>query len=292
MDHYLMGEDNNTPNLPKIISETANYDGALEYLSAPSDFKTRNYELTAQETAKTSPDDYQWKLLPQKPVVNKFSTAASFLSSGINAESHANHHYTNNHDWFWFQTPQLKRDTRIFGEIKIKVRVSSPDREWITMTPGIVDVDPACHQFIAGQHNTDPACLPRSVQSTTRGFLDSRYRNGLAKQSLVAPGKPIDMTVKAKPIDYVFKKGHYIGLNIQTEIDDWALPKPYPCPPPSDAPEVNPGNPTNPADMNKEQGCLRVRVHWEEGATSLILPIVGGPSSPLDLFDFGPHGDH
>jgi len=273
MDHYLMGENNGTPSLPKIISETANYDGALEYLTAPSDFKTRNYELTAQETAKTSPDDYQWKLLPQKPFTGPFSTVSEFNALGINAESHANHHYTNNHDWFWFETPALKKDTRIFGEIKIKVRVSSPGRKWITMTPGIVDVDPACHQFVAGQHNQKPECLPRSVQSVTRGFLDSRYRNGLAKAQEVDAGAQIDMTVEAKPIDYVFKKGHVIGLNLQTEIVDWALPKPYPC-------------------DNADTGCAKVRIHWEDGATKLILPIVNGPTNTLDLFDFGAHGDH
>ena len=273
MDHYLMGETNNTPNLPKIISETSDYDDALKYLTAPSAFKTRNVELIAQETAKTSPEDYQWKLLPTRPFTSPFSTTAEFLSSGVNAESHANHHHTNNHDWFWFQTPPLKRDTRVFGEIKVKVRVSSPGRKWITMTPAIVDVDPACHQFVAGQHNTDPTCLPRSVQSVTRGFLDSRYRNGLGEAKEVPAGAQIDMTIEEKPIDYVFKKGHYIGLNFMTENNEWALPKPYPC-------------------DNADAGCAKVRVHWEDGQTKLVLPIVGEPSNPLDLFDFGAHSGH
>ena len=281
MDHYLKGERNDTPKLPSIISETSNYDGAMKYLSAPSDFKTRPVTLTAQYTGKTSPEDYSWKLLPQAP--QKAPDIASFLSVGINSETHANHHFTNNHDWFWFQTPALAKDTRVFGEIKLKVKVSSPGREWITITPGIVDVDMACHQQVAGQHNTDPACLPRSTQSVTRGFLDSRYRNGLTKAELVKGGSPISMTVEHKPIDYVFKKGHHIGLNISTEVNEWILPKAYPCPPPSGAPE-------DPTNVEQSQGCLRVRIHWEDGDTKLTLPVVGGPKNPLELFDF--HAGH
>ncbi len=270
MDHYLKGVDNGIENLSRIVSETADYDGPLDYLSAPSAFKTRNVELIAQETAKTSPTDYQWKLLPTKPIVTPNSTPAEFTSAGINTETHANHHARSNHDWFWFETPHLKRDTRIFGEIKVKVW-SSSDREWITMTPSIVDIDPACHTQVANQHNTDPTCLPRSTQAITRGFLDSRYRNGLDKQVPIKPGVPFGMTVVEKPTDYVFKKGHYIGLQIQTEINEWALPKPYPC---------------------TSVACTKVRVHWEQGKTRLVLPIVNAPHNPMDLFEFGGHDEH
>ncbi|HJR45737.1 MAG TPA: CocE/NonD family hydrolase C-terminal non-catalytic domain-containing protein, partial [Actinomycetota bacterium] len=268
MDHYLKGVDNGIEKLPRITSESADYDGALKFLSAPGDFKTRDVTLTAQYTGKTNPDDYAWKLLPQKPFPTLQEQPAQFLSVGANTESHSNHHFTNNHDWYWFQTQALKQDTRIFGEIKVKLRVSSPGREWITVTPTIVDVDMSCHQSVGGQHNTDPACLPRSTQSVTRGFLDSRYRNSLAKQQLVAPGAQIDMTVVQKPLDYVFKKGHHIGLNISTEINEWMLPKPYPC---------------------TSEACANVRVHWEDGATKLILPIVGGPKDPRKLFDTHVH---
>ncbi|MFP5353022.1 MAG: CocE/NonD family hydrolase [Actinomycetota bacterium] len=270
MDHYLKGVDNGIDQLPSIVSEGADYDGALKHLSAPSSFKTRNVKLYAQSTGRSNPNDYEYKLLPDKPFVTALSEDPSFLATGINTESHANHHYTNNHDWLWVQTPPLKQDTRIFGEIKLKIRVSSAEREWITITPGIVDVDPDCHEIIANQHNTKPECLPRSVQSVTRGFMDSRYRNSLAKQDLVAPGAPIDMTIEAKPIDYTFRKGHIIGLNIATEINEWALPKHYPC---------------------TSADCLRVKVHLMNGNTQLFLPIVDAPRDTRDLFDAG-HGAH
>jgi len=142
--------------------------------------------------------------------------------------------------------------------------------EWITLTPGIVDVDPACHKSQNGQHVADPQCLPRSIQSVSRGFMDSRYRNSLSKQNLVAAGAPIDMTIEAKPIDYTFKKGHIIGLNIATEINEWILPKPYAC---------------------TSAESLNVKVHMMDGTTQLFLPIVNAPRNARDLFDAG-HAHH
>ena len=35
------------------------------------------------------------------------------------------------------------------------------------------------------------------------------------------------MTVVEKPQDYMFRAGHRIGLNAQTEIIEWAIAKPY-----------------------------------------------------------------
>ena len=115
------------------------------------------------------------------------------------------------------------------------------------------------HEIIANQHNTKPECLPRSLHSVTRGFMDSRYRNSLAKQDLAPPGGPIDMTIEAKPIDYTFKKGHMIGLNISTEITEWNLPKPYPCSAP---------------------GCETIQIDWSKGQTKLVLPVVGAGVDP------------
>jgi predicted acyl esterase len=95
----------------------------------------------------------------------------------------------------------------------------------------------------------------RGLISTTRGWLDSRYRTSLAAQSLVTPGVAFGLTVVEKPQDYTFKQGHIIGLNVQTEIVEWSLPKPYPeC---------------------VTVSCQTVRINWEAGETSITLPVVG-----------------
>jgi hypothetical protein len=79
----------------------------------------------------------------------------------------------------------------------------------------------------------------------------------------------LQITVVEKPTDYTFKKGHHIGLSIQTEINEWSIPKPYPCSSPD---------------------CVFVRVLWKQGKTRLILPVVNAPTNPADLFH--PPGHH
>ena len=116
----------------------------------------------------------------------------------------------------------------------------------------------------------------------TRGCLDSRYRKGLDKQVMVEPGKAFDSTVAMKPTDYTFLKGHFIGLNVQTEILEWSLAKPYPgC---DVAPNVDP---TNPTQVTRDKSCATFYIDWEKAETRLILPVVDAPKNPRSLFMFG-----
>jgi X-Pro dipeptidyl-peptidase len=274
MDHYLMGVDNGMPKkLPAVTSQTSDSEGALDYLAGRP--KTTNVELIAQEIPRTDPAAYGWALLPSKPLIGGFRAPAQarFPSAGINTEFHAAHHAINNHDWWFFQTPTLRKDTRIFGEIKVQI-YSLVYRKWVTFTPSILDIDPSEHQFVGGQHvNTDP----KGLVGVTRGWLDTRYRNGLDKQVELTPGKPFGVTVVAHPQDYVFKKGHRIGLNIQTEINEWSLPKPYyDC------------DPTQEPDPAKPR-CTHIEILWTDAKTRLILPVVDAPKRTMDLFDMGHH---
>lgn len=286
LDHYLMGIDNGADKLPSVITQTSDYDGPGKWFRGKP--KTKNVALIAQETVKTSTSDYQWKLLPSKPNLTALTvfggqpTVAKFPSVGINNESHALHHGRSNHDWFWFESPPLKKNIRIFGSPKVQVW-SHVWRKWVTVTPSIADVDPELHQTVGNQHvaNCPPAETTdcgQALVAITRGWLDSRYRNGLDKQVEVTPGKSFGMTIVAKPQDYTFKAGHVIGLNIQTEINEWSLPKPYPgC---EKAPE--PG-------ASSSEDCANFYIDWKEAKTRLILPIVNAPKDPMDLFDMGAH---
>jgi predicted acyl esterase len=84
----------------------------------------------------------------------------------------------------------------------------------------------------------------------TRGWLDTRYTDGLAAAKR-GDGKGIRTTVVAHPTDYTFKAGHRIALVVATASSEWVAPKPYDgVPTPTYALELGP-------------------------ATSLSLPLVG-----------------
>jgi X-Pro dipeptidyl-peptidase len=276
MAHYLMGVDNGIQNSPSIISEGADYSGGTDkYLSSPSDFKTKDVALTLMEMPLTGPEDYGWKMMPGKPQSNPMSSPASWPSANANTESHSLHHARNDHDWFWFESPMLKNDTRIFGQPTVKLRVKT-DRTWITLTPTVVDINMDCHEYLANQHLVKPECMepgpgggtPRPLYSVTRGWLDSRYRDGLDKQKDMDLIKGGDLTIVEHPTDYTFKKGHAIGLMVSTEINEWSFPKPYAC---------------------ASADCPTVTIDWQSGKSQLILPIVHAPKNPMDLFDMGMH---
>ena len=287
MDHYLKGVDNGIENLPSVISQTSDYEKALGFKKGMP--KVKNVELIAQEAFLA--DEYAWKLLASDPVFFPGAAPgeASFPSGGANTESHMNHHSRNNHDWFWFETPPLKRDVRIFGTPKVQVW-STIQRRYITITPVLVDVDPSAHLTVGNQHTTycDPASLQggdtnqctEAVVGVTRGFLDSRYREGLHKEVDVTPGKSFGATIVMKPQDYTFRKGHILGLQIATEITEWHVPKaPAPCA-------------NVPPDQNNPDACARFQIDWTDSQTRLILPVVNAPKNTMDLFQLGPHSGH
>jgi predicted acyl esterase len=245
--------------MPAVHSQTSDYDAPVGWYAGPWP-TTKPVTLYA---ANVPGGDYAWRLLPKAPKVAPGAPQATFVPTGANTESSANQNPRADNGWLWFESAPLARAVRIFGEAKVRLR-SSVDRTWITYTPTVVDIDPA--QRASGP-GTLQALDDRGRWSATRGWLDTRYRNGRAEQSLLDPGKPFTVTIVEKPQDYTFKRGHLIGLMVQTEINDWSLPKLYPgC---------------------LSLACTTVRVHWEAGETALILPIVGAPSDPSTLFAAG-----
>lgn len=274
-DHYLMGKDNGIQNMPNVVSQMSDNAGPLGFAKGLP--KVTNVALYAQETPKTTGDDYEWKLLPMKPMKSMYGgpgqqqpSPVSFPSVGINTESHAAHHARDNHDWWHFEAPAFKKDTRIFGNIQIQV-YSTVHRKWITMTPSIFDMDPADHEMVAGNHVNKN---PKALVGVTRGWLDSRYREGLDKTVDIAdPDKPFLMNVTAKPVDYTFRKGHNIGLNIQTEMNEWVVPKPN-------------------SEATCTTGCPFIDIDWVNAKTRIIVPVVNAPKDPMDLFDFNAMHSH
>ncbi len=247
-DHYLMGVDNGIDDLAPVTSEMSNFDGPVGWYAGKFP-RTTTVKLIAQESTKFGAEDYPWKLLPLEPNAGDDAPVAQFTSTNQNSEVTANEDRHDNASWFWFETPPLERKVRIFGEAEVRV-FSTVQREWLTLTPTVVDVNPEGQAF-----------------SATRGWLDSRYlQNGRKQRDPIEPGKSFGMTIVEKPQDYTFEKGHTIGLNISTEITEWNVPKPYPC----EAP-----------------GCPMIQIDWADGQTQLRLPVVDAPAKPGTLFGIG-----
>lgn len=292
MDHYLMGKDNGIEKMPSVVSQTSDLKGPGKiFRGAP---KVKNVTLYLQYVPPTKPGDYYWQLLPTKPreyfgfgpKPKESQTTASFPSTNVNTESHALHHGQNNHDWHWSESPTLKKNLRIFGAVKFQI-YNTVGRQWVTVTPTLADVNPAEHVREAGNHlaTTDKNMLV----GVTRGWLDSRYRNGLDKQVLLEPGKPWLADITAMPTDYTFLAGHFLGLNIQTEILEWSLAKPYPgC----DVLPEPPSDPTDPTSATKKKSCATFFINWEEAKTRVILPVVDAPKNPASLFHPPGHEGH
>ncbi len=246
LDHHLKGERNGIGRLAPVTTQTADSEGGGEFTSGPS---TRNVTLFPQHDG-DSGADYPWRLLPGEPNKKSGAPAARFAALGTNFEMGANAEPHANLTSFRFETPPLTRDARLFGKVKVKL-FSSIDRKWVTVTPTIVDVE--------GDSSS-------SLVSVTRGFLDSRYRNGLGQTKALEPGKPFGMTVVEKPTDYTFRKGHRIALSVQTEMNEWMVAK------------------RNPACEGVGDDCAMFRIHWEGGRSKLVLPVVGAPKNPNKLF--------
>jgi X-Pro dipeptidyl-peptidase len=261
-DHYLLGIANGVPqSVPEVTSEMADDRGSLGNYAGPWPTTTG---VTLFARADVTDPDYTWKLSVASPRPPKVPKPALFgFTTGTHTEAAANADPRANAQWFWFESDPLARDVRIFGNPEVRLW-STVARRWITYTPTIVDINPADRIFGPGSLLATTATR---LYSVTRGWLDSRYRTDLFTPLDVVPGESFGMRIVEKPQDYTFRMGHLIGLVVQTEIDEWSVPKPY-------------------AGCTSAD-CATVRVDWEEGKTRVVLPVVSAPADPAALFAAG-----
>ena len=260
--HYLKGERTGVESLPDVTSQTSDSTGPLEYRSGREPVTTPVRLFAGRGSDDGSGDS--WVLRPRKERAGEDAPAATFTITGTNTETRAAAQPLAGGSYLGFASPPLARDVRVYGEPEIRLW-SEVRREWVTVAPSILDVDPASY---AGDGAATTATDSNALVAATRGWLDSRYRDGLDHQVPVTPGEPFETTVATKPTDYVFRAGHRIVLLVQTETLEWATAKPYPgC---------------------DDPGCATFRVLYEDGRTSLTIPVVGEVTDPRSLFGHSP----
>lgn len=199
IDRWVGGVRNGIETaLPKVTSQTSTSAGPDAFTAGPA-----VSPLVLSSTGKFG--------LTTDSVVAAPTAQVSFSVTGTESGALANLVPGASGDRVVFQTAPLTRDVRLFGSPTIKSSMAT-GRTWTTLTPTILDFDPAAR--------------PGSVVAVTRGWLDTRYAGGLEK-AVVGDGKAIVTSVVAKPMDYLFKKGHRITLVLATSSLEWTLAKPY-----------------------------------------------------------------
>ena len=212
--HWLKGVNNDVQNMPAVTSETSDDAGPIGYISGaePKPVTQRLY-LGSVGGA--------WMLTPK---ATKGTSVASFVQTGTNTEAYAATHPFAGGNYLAFASAPLTHDVRVFGRPVLHLW-STTQRQWVTITPSLLDFDPAKY---SGSGAATQASDTSAAVAMTRGWLDSRYRDGLDHEVLATPGKPLDTNVALFPTDYTVRKGHQLVLLVQTEDLDWAIAKPYP----------------------------------------------------------------
>ena len=260
--HWLQGANNGLEQtLAPVTSATTDSSGPSHdsYSSGPEP-APNNLPLYLSHAA-----DGTWALSPQGGVAPAGSPPATFQWTGTNTETNdVLHPFANvpngGGTYITFTSPVLTRDVRLFGEPVLHLW-STVQQQWVTYTPFLIDFDPSKY---SGSGAATTSTMANAIPAMTRGWLDSRYRNGLSSQVLVTPGQPFSENIALWPQDYTLRAGHRLILVVSTETTEWDVPKPY----------GTPGLPT-------------VQLNYEQGQSYVTLPIVGVSSADA-LFTSAP----
>jgi X-Pro dipeptidyl-peptidase len=211
---WLHGVHNGVEHMPDATSQTSDDNGPIGYLSGaePKPHHVRYY---------LGDVDGAWSLSLK---ALHGSATASFVQTGTNTEAFAAMHPDLGGNYLAFTSPVLTHDIRVFGRPVLHLW-STVQRQWVTITPSLLDFDPARY---TGTGPATTATDPAAAVALTRGWLDSRYRDGLDHQVAMTPGRSTGMRVPLFPTDYTVRKGHSLVLLVQSEDVDWAMAKPYP----------------------------------------------------------------
>ncbi|RYG72203.1 Xaa-Pro dipeptidyl-peptidase [Lentibacillus lipolyticus] len=145
-----------------------------------------------------------------------------------------------------FLSPELNEDVTLSGvpEFDIRARVDQKDTN---LTAMIVDygTDERVHHRNRGEGvrtldtescwgkstDVDDACYKETEKTThvapyeivTHGWLDAQNWKGLSRTSILKPNKNYRFQWDTLPEDYVFKKGHRIGIVLAGSDDRWLM---------------------------------------------------------------------
>lgn len=181
--HFLKGAPNGLETtLPPVTSQTSDSKGPLGYHSGPEPSTTPTRLYLGHSST-------EWTL-SSRPSSGGGLPAATFESTGTNTETRAAAQPFADGSYLGFKGLPLQQDIRVFGRPSLHLW-STVEREWVTVTPSLLDFDPARYE---GSGAATTAIDSTALVALSRGWLDSRYRNGLDHQVSVTPASPLPWT--------------------------------------------------------------------------------------------------
>jgi X-Pro dipeptidyl-peptidase len=131
---------------------------------------------------------------------------ASFTDMSTSSEELAREDPEAEGSWLFYATGELDQDTRLAGTPVLDALVKV-DGDHGQLAPTLVDIAP-----------------DGSTTAISRGFLNLKYRGGLAKGEPVPADQPVRARVRFAPQDHTVAKGHRIGVIVAGSNVVWALP--------------------------------------------------------------------
>lgn len=112
-----------------------------------------------------------------------------------------------------FQTDALTDDTQLAGEImaRLKVATTGTDADFVVK---LIDVYPGDHEQY--DHNPDFIKMGGFQQMVRSEVIRGRYRNSFSEPEAFVPNAITDIDLRLQDVNYTFKKGHRIMVQIQS----------------------------------------------------------------------------
>jgi X-Pro dipeptidyl-peptidase len=168
-----------------------------------------------------------------------------------------------------FLTRKLNRKVHVSGEFPIKIfgTVNRPDTNFtyllvdygrdmrVNHESGGEGISTGSKESCHGKSTqADDACYAVTIKQTavapyeivTRGWLDAKHRKSLRRSNLLSPGEPYRFKWSGFGEDYVFEKGHRIGVIVAGSDSTYTIP-------------------------DGQQATVDVKLH----KSKVILPVVG-----------------
>ncbi|MFI5807039.1 Xaa-Pro dipeptidyl-peptidase [Streptomyces sp. NPDC051561] len=228
-DHWLYGLENGALDAPKVEVEQADFTWKQQ-----SDWPARG---TREETLRLNAQGLSpWPGLPvRQSLTDAGRTVRAEQLAASPQTAHANR--------LAYTTGPLKQDLRINGTPRISVRASLKGTSpYVTALLVDYGKDTRATAGLAQDTSQPPVCYGQGIPGDTgctyrtkhrtetadfkivsRGWLDARNRNSFSRQDKVVEGREYGLKWGMQPQEYVFKKGHRLGVVLISTDHDYTL---------------------------------------------------------------------